>query len=124
MKPSVIKLIGLYSLLYAGFSILVLLWAGLVAMRSGFSFPAVGRLMMLWEPRWWWLSVIGVILHVLAYLKALRRPRLMLGNLLCIWAFVAYVLVPNYSLYLVVLQLIGVFVIMTYHKPAPVPTED
>lgn len=117
MKPSVIKLIGFYSLLYAGFSIGVLLWASLTAMRTGFSFPAVGRLMMLWEPQWWWLSVIGVGLHAFAYLKALRRPRLMLGNLLCIWAFVAYALVPNYSIFLVCLQLIGVAMIMTYRRP-------
>lgn len=124
MKPSVIKLIGLYSLLYAVFTVVVLLWASLTALRSGFSFPAVGRLMMLWEPRWWWLSVIGIALHVLAYLKALRRPRLLLGNLLCIWAFVAYALVPNYSLYLAIMQLAGVFIIMTYHRPEPAAVEE
>lgn len=119
MKPSVIKLIGLYSLLYACFALGIVLAACVAALKTGFSFPAVGRLLMLWEPHWWWLSVLGIALHALGYLRALRRPRLMVGNLLCVWAFVGYALVPNYSLWLIVLQVVAVGLIMSYHRPAP-----
>ncbi|MFD1394019.1 hypothetical protein ACFQ3L_10620 [Lacticaseibacillus jixianensis] len=117
MKPSIIKLIGLYSLLYALFSVAVVLWACMTALHTGFSLPAVGRLLMLWEPKWWGVGVLGALLHVLGYLRALKRPRLMLGNLLCLWAFIGYVLVPNYSAVLIVLQLVAVAIIMSYRRP-------
>ncbi|WP_338215772.1 hypothetical protein [Lacticaseibacillus salsurivasis] len=117
MKTSLVKMIGLYSFLYALFTLGVLAYASLLSFRSGFSFPAVGEQMMQWEPHWWWLSIIGVVLHGFAYLKAMRRPQLMIAHLICVWAFVAYPLIPNYSLFIAIVQLVAVWLLISYHRP-------
>ncbi|WP_225047396.1 hypothetical protein [Lacticaseibacillus kribbianus] len=120
MNRSVVKILALFSVVYILFTVMVLAAAVVTTWSGGLTTAGIARQLFAWEARWWWLSLIGGVLHLLGYLRSLRRPRLMVGNTLCLWAFIAYALVPNYSLIILLVHLVGVGLIMGYHR-APQP---
>ncbi|WP_262316744.1 hypothetical protein [Lacticaseibacillus parakribbianus] len=123
MRRSVVKILALFSVVYMLFAAAVLVAAVIQTWSGGLSPAGVARQLLTWEPRWWWLSLIGGALHLLGFLRSLRRPRLMVGNTLCLWAFIAYALVPNYTLIILAVHALGVGLIMGY-RWAPGPTTE
>ena len=110
MKLSLIKLPALFGILYALFTAIMLIVASVYALTKGFSTVQVGTTLMSWEPHWWYLSIVGVLLHLLSFIKAKRR-RLLIANTAGICVFIGYALVPNYSLILLVAHLVVIYVI-------------
>ncbi|WP_179395515.1 hypothetical protein [Lacticaseibacillus absianus] len=117
MKISVVKVVAGLSLLYLGFTLVVIVVAGIRTLATGFSPAAFGQLLMTWEPHWWWLSLLGGAAHLVAFVLSLRRDRLLVANTLCLWAFIAYALVPNYMVVTAFIHAGAVLSILTYRRP-------
>ncbi|WP_125703608.1 hypothetical protein [Lacticaseibacillus daqingensis] len=120
VKISTVKVIAGVSLLYLIFTFGVLLAAGIKLVPTGFNMTALGQLMLEWEPHWWWLSIIGGGMHVFAFICSLRRNRLLIANTVCLWAFIAYALVPNFTVIIAVCHALALLAIFTYHRPREV----
>ncbi|MCI1987335.1 MAG: hypothetical protein LKJ69_12385 [Lactobacillus sp.] len=123
MKLSFIKLPALYGVVYALFTVVVLIVATVYAVSKGFSTGLVGETLLAWESHWWWLSIFGGLLHLLSYIKS-HSKRLMWSNWIGMCLYIGYVLIPNYSLPLVVLHFIVIYVIATtklHHDDVQVP---
>ncbi|MFD1484209.1 hypothetical protein ACFQ5J_03065 [Lacticaseibacillus baoqingensis] len=125
MKLSFIKLPALFGVVYAAFTVVVLIVATIYAVAKGFSLSLVGETLMAWEAHWWWLSIIGGLLHLLSYIKS-RTKRLMWCNWLGMCLYIGYVLIPNYSLILVVVHFIVIYLIATtkLHHPDDVQVPE
>ncbi|WP_461212813.1 hypothetical protein [Lacticaseibacillus sp. GG6-2] len=105
MKLSLIKLPALFGVLYALFTAIILIVATIYAVTKGFSTEQVGATLMNWEPHWWYLSIIGGLLHLISFIRS-KSPRLLISNTVGICLFIGYALVPNYSLILLIVHLI------------------
>lgn len=116
MKVSVVKFPALFGFLYTVFMIGTVITASVLSAKNGFSVAAVGAEMITWAHLWWWLTPIGVVLHVFAYIKGMRYSRLVFGNLLGACAFVAYGFVPNYTPVIAVVYFIAVAMILGFKR--------
>lgn len=123
MKPSILKLPALFGFFYVIFAILTVIAASMTAVTQGFSLIRVAANLFSWESRWWWLSIVGVLLHVLSYMHSLRHPRLMVANGLGVCVYIAYALIPNYSVIIILVHIVVIALLMQYH-PQPVQVTD
>lgn len=119
MKLSLIKLPALFGVLYAAFTAIVLVFATVSAIMHGFSTAQVGTTLMSWEPHWWYLSIIGGLLHVVSFARSQSR-KLMIANTVGLCVYVGYALVPNYALPLLLIHLIVIYLITKTRVMRPV----
>lgn len=108
MKLSLIKLPALFGVLYAVFTAAVLVVASIYAITKGFSTVQVGTILMNWEPHWWYLSIVGGLLHLISFAKS-RSRGLAICNGIGICLYVGYALVPNYALVLLIVHLVVIY---------------
>ncbi|KRK73413.1 hypothetical protein [Lacticaseibacillus nasuensis] len=116
MKLSWIKLPALYGVLYWCFAAVMLAGAGAMAVAQGFSVGAVAKLLLAWQNQWWWLALVGLLLHVLAYAKSLRSVKLMVTNTIGTCAFVAYILIPNFMPIILVVHAVVLAVLIRHRS--------
>ncbi|WP_390410562.1 hypothetical protein [Lacticaseibacillus jixiensis] len=119
MKLSLIKLPALFGVLYAAFTAIVLVLATVSAIMHGFSTAQVGTTLMSWEPHWWYLSIIGGLLHVVSFARSQSR-KLMIANTVGLCVYVGYALIPNYALPLLLIHLVVIYLITKTRVMRPV----
>ena len=110
MKISIKKVPALYDLLYGAFALVMLVAAIMATLPNGFSLTGVGSTLMQWANHLWWLTLPGIVLHLLSYFASQNQRLLLIGNLIGLCAFIAFILIPNYSVF----ALIGLFVAMVF----------
>ena len=110
LKVSIKKVPALYDLLYGAFALVMLIAAVITTLPKGFSFTGVGATLMSWANHLWWLTIPGIIFHLLSYFSSHNQRLLLVGNLVGICAFIAFILIPNYSVF----ALIGLFGAMVF----------
>lgn len=117
MKVSLVKLPALYGVLYLVWMVAVLIAATGYAVTQGFSLVLVGQTLLSWGSHWWWLSLIGIGLHLFSYVKTLRLPSLLVINGLGICVFIAYALIPNWAPVIMLVHLVVIFGLVRYRRP-------
>lgn len=108
LKISIKKVPALYDLIYGAFALVMLIVAIVTTLPNGFSFTSVGATLMTWADHLWWLTVPGIIFHLLSYFVSQHSRLLTVGNIIGLCAFIAFILIPNYSVF----ALIGLVVAM------------
>ena len=112
MKISIKKVPALYDLLYGAFALVMLVAAIMATLPNGFSLTGVGSTLMQWANHLWWLTLPGIVLHLLSYFASQNQRLLLIG--LC--AFIAFILIPNYSVFAVIGLAVAMFLILSGAK--------
>lgn len=113
LKLSLIKLPALYSIFFIFYRALELIGA-LVMNLKAFSLPAVGATLMQWESYLWYIAAFGIILHLISVARSLNdNNRIAYGNTLGICAFIADILIPNYSIFALIGHVFATRLILT-----------
>ena len=116
MKISIKKVPALYDLLYGAFALVMLVAAIMATLPNGFSLTGVGSTLMQWANHLWWLTLPGIVLHLLSYFASQNQRLLLIGNLIGLCAFIAFILIPNYSVFAVIGLAVAMFLILSGAK--------
>ncbi|MEN2327819.1 hypothetical protein ABC639_00010 [Lacticaseibacillus paracasei] len=116
MKISIKKVPALYDLLYGAFALVMLVAAIMATLPNGFSLTGVGSTLMQWANHLWWLTLPGIVLHLLSYFASQNQRLLLIGNLIGLCAFIAFILIPNYSVFAVIGLAVAIFLILSGAK--------
>ncbi len=121
MKISIKKVPALYDLLYGAFALVMLVAAIMATLPNGFSLTGVGSTLMQWANHLWWLTLPGIVLHLLSYFASQNQRLLLIGNLIGLCAFIAFILIPNYSVFAVIGLAVAMFLILSGAKRSRSP---
>lgn len=64
-----------------------------------------------------WIFLIGILLHVISYIKALDNNWLLFANICGIFAYLIFWILPQYFPVAVLLQWLSIYTLMSHAKP-------
>lgn len=113
MKPSWVKLPALYDIIFF-FAILIEAVILFIASLKDFSWGNYLFSFAYVELKIYWISIIGIILHSISYLKSSNNSKVTWGNLLGIMAHILFIFDPYYFFIELILIWISIRMLLKY----------
>ncbi|MCD2257366.1 hypothetical protein ACNAN0_06430 [Agrilactobacillus fermenti] len=114
MRLSIRKLPALFDLIFLLVTILEILTLFLMCLFSSrYTVHDIFKVYGNISAKVFWIYSIGILLHIISYIKSLESNWILFANLIGIFSFLIYWILPNYFLVALVFQWISVYTLMT-----------